>query len=157
MFYNTRGRGTGTMTPFESGKISQAELEILQKNLIDKEKQIHVQTQALREKLQELEAREENLAKEKSAAVDITILLSSILSSFKRDVGSLNKLSEQIEQLNMFCGAIDSQEFQSASGRCGNFSVKFSEILYINNSSQNEILEDRVDLTIRTIITHRSP
>jgi len=72
MSYNTRERGTGTTTPSESDKISQAELEILQKNLIDKEKQIHEQAQALREKLQELEAREENLAKEKNAAVDIS-------------------------------------------------------------------------------------
>jgi len=96
MSYNTRGRST---TPSESGEISQAELEILQKNLVDKEKQIHEQSQALQRKLQELEAREENLAKEKGAAVDITTL-SSILSSLKRDVASLNKLPEQMAQLN---------------------------------------------------------
>jgi len=96
MSYNTRGRST---TPSESGEMSQAELEILQKNLMDKEKQIQEQAQALRGKLQDLEAREENLAKEKSAAVDITTL-SSILSSLKRDVASLNKLPDQIEQLN---------------------------------------------------------
>jgi len=40
----------------------------------------------------------------------------------------------------MSCGAINSREIQLASGRCSNFSVKFSEILYINNSSRNEIL-----------------
>jgi len=96
MSYNTRGRST---TPSESGEMSQAELEILQKNLMDKEKQIQEQAQALRGKLQDLEAREENLAKEKSAAVDITTL-SSILSGLKRDVASLNKLPDQIEQLN---------------------------------------------------------
>jgi len=58
MSYNTRGRGTSTMTPSESDEMSQAELEILQKGLIDKEKQIHKQAQTLRGKLQELEARE---------------------------------------------------------------------------------------------------
>jgi len=99
MSYNTRGRSTGTTTPSESGEMSQAELEILQKNLIDKEKQIQEQAQALRGKLLELETREENLAREKSAAVDITTL-SSILSSLKKDVASLNKLPDQIEQLN---------------------------------------------------------
>jgi len=77
--------------------MSQAELEILQKNLIDKEKQIQEQAQALRGKL--LETREENLAGEKNVAVDITTL-SSILSSLKKDVASLNKLLDQIEQLN---------------------------------------------------------
>jgi len=54
---------------------------------------------------------------------------------------------------NISCGAIDSQEIQLASGHCGNFSVNFSETLYINNSSQNEILEDRVDLTIQLLRT----
>jgi len=82
MSYNTRGRSTGTTTPSESGEMFQAELEILQKNLIDKEKQIHEQAQALQGRLQELEAREENLAKEKGAAVDITTL-SSILAVSK--------------------------------------------------------------------------
>jgi len=99
MSYNTRGRSTGTTTPSESGEMSQAELKILQKSLIDKEKQIHEQARALQGKLQELEAREENLEKEKNTAVDITTL-SSILSSLKRDVASLNKLPDQIEQLN---------------------------------------------------------
>jgi len=61
MSYNTRG--TCITTPSESDEISQAEHEILQKNLIDKEEQIYKQAQALREKLQELEAREANLAK----------------------------------------------------------------------------------------------
>jgi len=54
---------------------------------------------------------------------------------------------------NISCGAIDSREIQLVSGRCGNFSVNFSETLYINNSSQNEILEDRVDLTIQLLHT----
>jgi len=53
----------------------------------------------------------------------------------------------------MSCGAIDSRETQLASGRCGNLFVKFSEILHINNTSRNEILEDRVDLTIQLLRT----
>jgi len=54
---------------------------------------------------------------------------------------------------NIFCDAIDFREIQLASGRCGNFSVNFSETLYINNSSRNEILEDRIDLTIQLLRT----
>jgi len=51
------------------------------------------------------------------------------------------------------CGAIDPREIQLASDHRGNFSVKSSEILYVNNSSRNKILEDRVNLTIQLLRT----
>jgi len=85
MAYSTRS-GAGSRGSSEAGdNVSPAEMEIIQKRLIEKEKMLQEQAQALKLKQTELQDLESNLNKEKKAAVGIEGL-SSILSTLTKEI-----------------------------------------------------------------------
>jgi len=98
MAYSTRS-GAGSRGSSETGdNVSPAELEIIQKRLIEKEKMLQEQAQALQLKQAELKEIETNLNKEKNAAVGIEGL-SSILSTLTKEIAALKILPEQVQWL----------------------------------------------------------
>jgi len=98
MAYSTRS-GAGSRGSSEAGdNVSPAEMEIIQKRLIEKEKMLQEQAQALQLKQAELKEIETNLNKEKNAAVGIEGL-SSILTTLTQKITALSILPEQIQCL----------------------------------------------------------
>lgn len=97
MSHNTRSQGSRASS--ESGELSQAELEQINKKLTDKEKLIQEQAQALKSRQNELDKREANMNREKNAAVGIEGL-SSILNDLRKEILILNDLPRQVEKLN---------------------------------------------------------
>jgi len=98
MAYSTRS-GAGSRGSSETGdNVSTAEMEILQQRLIEKEKTLQEQAQALQLKQKELQEREMNLRKEKDAAVGIEGL-SSILNNLTKEIAALKILPEQVKWL----------------------------------------------------------
>jgi len=98
MAYSTRS-GAGSRGSSETGdNVSAAEMEILQQRLIEKERTLQEQAQALQLKQKELQEREVNLKKEKNAAVGIEGL-SSILNNLTKEIAALKILPEQVKWL----------------------------------------------------------
>jgi len=106
MAYSTRS-GAGSRGSSEAGdNISTAEMEIIQKRLIEKEKMLQEQAQALQSKQAELKEIETNLNKEKNAAVGIEGLtsilntltkeISNLKGIFATEISTLKELPEQI-------------------------------------------------------------
>jgi len=98
MAYSTRS-GAGSRGSSETGdNVSTAEMEILQQRLIEREKTLQEQAQALQLKQRELQEKEINLKKEKDAAVGIEVL-SSILNNLTKEIAALKILPEQVKWL----------------------------------------------------------
>lgn len=97
--YNTRSQSSRGSS--EAGdSTSAAEIEFMQKKLIEKEKQLQEQAQALLSKQSELQNRETMLNKEKEAAVSIDSL-SAVLHKLQQNITSLSYLPQQVEKLNL--------------------------------------------------------
>lgn len=106
MAYQTRSQGSHASTE-SVDQLSQAELEIINKKLVDKEKLIQEQANALKTRQLELDKREANLNKERNAAVGIEGL-STILNTLRQELTSLKNLPAQLEQLTQRVNEISS-------------------------------------------------
>lgn len=106
MAYQTRSQGSHASTE-SVDQLSQAELEIINKKLVDKEKLIQEQANALKTRQLELDQRETNLNKERNAAVGIEGL-STVLNTLRQELTSLKNLPTQLEHLNQRVNEISS-------------------------------------------------
>jgi len=109
MSYNTRSGASSRGSSETGDNVSSAEMEIMQRRLVEKERLLHEQAQALQMKQSELKEIEINLTKEKSAAVGIEGLtsilntltkeISNLKGVFSTEISTLKELPEQIQCL----------------------------------------------------------
>lgn len=127
MAYSTRSqRSTGASTPSDSGDMSQPDLENMRQNLDERDKY-------LQRRQQEIDDREENLVKEKEAAVSIESL-TLILTDIRRSLSALDHVPGEIDILKRQVFILRNQA-REAFSPIEDTAAKIDK--YVNNTNQN--------------------
>lgn len=133
MAYQTRSQGSHASTE-SVDQLSQVELEIINKKLVDKEKLIQEQANALKTRQLELDKREADLNKERNAAVGIEGL-STVLNTLRQELTSLKNLPTQLEQLT--------QRVNEISSSPKNPDISALNAVNLSTPRQNELYANR--------------